>query len=129
MKGALVDPGGDLDVLLKEVKNDKISKNDNYFYTSKSNRKYYVNKRNQNIIDGGQLTFNIPDNMYQINKKSKERLYFYSDIEFNKWCLKNDMKLYEIDYKKGIASLESVEIKILVSQPKLIQLQTVKIEP
>jgi DNA topoisomerase II len=51
--------------------------------------------------------------------KNKKKLQFYTDDEYNQWCVKNDLKKYEIKYKKGLASLTDDEYEEIIKNPKL----------
>lgn len=83
----------------------------NFFY------KYW-----KKLFEDGRIYLNITPLLVAINKKTKERIYFYTDAEFKKWCDKKDIKIYDIDYKKGLGSLENIETKELVTKPKLIKI-------
>lgn len=65
---------------LTKVKDNKVSKKDNFVYSSKSGLKYYIDKESSNIIDGGSLILNIPGNMYKIDKKTKKRTNIFTKI-------------------------------------------------
>lgn len=53
--------------------------------------------------------------------KKKEIHYFYSIKEYEEWVKNINIHNYEIDYKKGLGSLETNEFKILIQEPKLIK--------
>jgi DNA topoisomerase-2 len=55
--------------------------------------------------------------------KKKENLYFYTNDEFKTFSEKNDLGQYEIDYKKGLGSLETLEFKQLIENTKLINFE------
>jgi len=57
-----------------------------------------------------------------INKKSKKKLLFYSQKEYNDWSLKEDLKLWEIKYKKGLAALVDDEYQEIINNPKLTKI-------
>ena len=80
--------------------------------------------------------FSMWDNLFKLNmiyraltpllvvskKNGKgEKIYFYTYDEYNKWIEKNNIYNYEIDYKKGLGSLESAEFKDLIQNTKLIK--------
>jgi DNA gyrase/topoisomerase IV subunit B len=58
-----------------------------------------------------------------VAKKGKEILYFYSNEEYRAWETKTDIKKYEIEYKKGLASLESSEYEEILQNPRLLQIK------
>lgn len=51
-------------------------------------------------------------------KQGKSKQYFYTSNEFNEWAKKKDLKKYDIEYKKGLASLEDEEYKLMLQDPK-----------
>lgn len=51
--------------------------------------------------------------------KSKNKLSFYSQDEYNEWVKKTDLKQYSISYKKGLAALLDDEYKEIINNPKL----------
>ena len=55
-----------------------------------------------------------------VAKSKKEKIFFYSFDEFNIWKEKNKIYNYEIDYKKGLGSLETLEFKDLIKNTNLI---------
>ena len=58
-----------------------------------------------------------------VAKKGKEILYFYSNDEYSQWETKQtDIKKWDIEYKKGLASLEDYEYEEIIKSPKLIQI-------
>jgi DNA gyrase/topoisomerase IV subunit B len=57
-----------------------------------------------------------------INKKSKKKLLFYTQTEYNDWSLKEDLKLWEIKYKKGLAALVDDEYQEIINNPKLTKI-------
>ena len=57
-----------------------------------------------------------------INKKSKKKLLFYTQTEYNEWSLKEDLKLWEIKYKKGLAALVDDEYQEIINNPKLTKI-------
>lgn len=58
-----------------------------------------------------------------VAKKGKEILYFYSNDEYRAWEIKADTKKYDIEYKKGLASLESDEYEEILRNPRLLQIK------
>ncbi len=57
-----------------------------------------------------------------INKKSKKKLLFYSQTEYNDWSKDNDLKLWDIKYKKGLAALVDDEYFEIINNPKLTKI-------
>lgn len=55
--------------------------------------------------------------------KKIEKVYIYTNKEFEEWQTKNDVKQYDIEYKKGLASLTNDEYEIIIQDPKLIKIQ------
>lgn len=51
--------------------------------------------------------------------KTKKKLSFYTQSEYNQWAEKTDLKQYEIKYKKGLAALVDDEYKDIIANPKL----------
>jgi DNA topoisomerase-2 len=74
------------------------------------------------FIDGN-IYLNITPLLVVINKKNKNRIYFYNDKDFIEWQKKNNVKDYDIDFKKGLASLNDLESKKMLEEPKLVQLK------
>ena len=59
-----------------------------------------------------------------VAKRSKEILYFYSNSEYNEWETKqSDIKKWEIEYKKGLASLEDYEYEEIIKNPRLVKIK------
>ena len=55
-----------------------------------------------------------------VAKSKKEKLFFYSLEDFDRWREKANIYNYEIDYKKGLGSLESTEFEQLIKNTRLI---------
>ena len=51
--------------------------------------------------------------------KSKSKILFYNQNEYNNWSQKNDLKNWEIKYKKGLAALVDDEYKDIINQPRI----------
>jgi DNA topoisomerase-2 len=51
--------------------------------------------------------------------KTKKKLLFYSQDEYNKWESKADLKQWDIKYKKGLAALVDDEYQDIINNPKL----------
>lgn len=51
--------------------------------------------------------------------KSKSKILFYNQTEYNNWSQKNDLKNWEIKYKKGLAALVDDEYKDIINQPRI----------
>jgi DNA gyrase/topoisomerase IV subunit B len=58
-----------------------------------------------------------------VAKKGKEILYFYSNDEYRAWETKTDVKKYDIEYKKGLASLEDDEYEEIIKNPRLLRIK------
>jgi DNA topoisomerase-2 len=56
------------------------------------------------------------------NNKSKKKLNFYTQDEFKLWCEKNQLKDWEIEYKKGLGALVDDEYKEIINNPRLTQI-------
>lgn len=76
------------------------------------------------LFDDGKIYLNVTPLLVVINKRNKNRIYFYNDKDFIEWQKKNNVKDYEIDYKKGLSALSDIESKKMLEEPKLIQLKT-----
>jgi DNA gyrase/topoisomerase IV subunit B len=57
-----------------------------------------------------------------INKKNKKKMLFYTQSEYNDWSQKDDLKLWEIKYKKGLAALVDDEYQEIINNPKLTKI-------
>ena len=51
--------------------------------------------------------------------KTKKKILFYTHTEYNIWIKKNDIKLYDIKYKKGLAALVDDEYKDIINNPRI----------
>jgi len=51
--------------------------------------------------------------------KAKKKVLFYTQTEYNDWATKNDLKNYEIKYKKGLAALVDDEYQDIINNPKM----------
>lgn len=54
------------------------------------------------------------------NKKSKKKLLFYTQSEYNSWLSSVDPKDWEIKYKKGLAALVDDEYNEIINNPNII---------
>lgn len=54
-----------------------------------------------------------------VANKGKNKKFFYTQSEFEKWMDENDTKSWRIKYKKGLGSLEDPEYKEIIHNPKL----------
>lgn len=61
-----------------------------------------------------------------VAKKGKEILYFYSSDEYSQWESKVDAKKWDIEYKKGLASLEDYEYEEIIKNPRLVRIKNDK---
>ena len=51
--------------------------------------------------------------------KSKKKILFYTQTEYNIWSEKNDLKQFEIKYKKGLAALVDDEYQDIINSPRM----------
>lgn len=51
--------------------------------------------------------------------KAKKKVLFYTQNEYNVWAEQNDLKGYEIKYKKGLAALVDDEYDDIINRPRL----------
>lgn len=51
--------------------------------------------------------------------KSKKKVLFYGQLEYNRWLTLNDPGQWEIKYKKGLAALVDQEYQDIINNPKL----------
>jgi len=51
--------------------------------------------------------------------KTKKKILFYTQTEYNVWSEKNDLKQFEIKYKKGLAALVDDEYQDIINTPRL----------
>jgi DNA topoisomerase-2 len=58
-----------------------------------------------------------------INKKTKNKILFYSQTEYNDWSKDKDLKLWDIKYKKGLAALVDDEYFEIINNPKLTKIK------
>jgi len=55
-----------------------------------------------------------------INVKSKKKLSFYNQDEYNQWLANINAKEWQIEYKKGLAALSDDEYKEIIHNPRLM---------
>lgn len=51
--------------------------------------------------------------------KAKKKVLFYTQNEYNEWSEQNDLKQFEIKYKKGLAALVDDEYDDIINRPRL----------
>ena len=51
--------------------------------------------------------------------KTKKKILFYTQTEYNEWESKNDIKQWEIKYKKGLAALVDDEYQDIINSPRM----------
>ncbi len=51
--------------------------------------------------------------------KAKKKVLFYTQGEYNTWAEQNDLKQFEIKYKKGLAALVDDEYDDIINRPRL----------
>ena len=61
-----------------------------------------------------------------VAKKGSKSINFYTSEEFDKWSQKNQVKSWEIEYKKGLAALEDLEYAEIIKNPFLVQIKNDK---
>ena len=54
-----------------------------------------------------------------IAKCGKKSEKFYHKSEFDEWCVKNDIKKWNIEYYKGLGSLEDCDYKDIIQNPNV----------
>lgn len=57
-----------------------------------------------------------------VSKKGKTINYFYTNEDYQAWLLTINPKLWEIEYKKGLASLEDDEYDEIINNPRLLKI-------
>ena len=55
-------------------------------------------------------------------KKNKKKVLFYTQSEYNNWSQKEDLKSWEIKYKKGLAALVDDEYQEIINNPNLTKI-------
>ena len=58
-----------------------------------------------------------------VAKKGKDVLNFYTNREFDQWMQKGQSKSWNLEYKKGLASLEDEEYAEIIKNPKIVQIK------
>jgi DNA topoisomerase-2 len=58
------------------------------------------------------------------NNKTKKKIYFYTQNEYNKWLENINTKDWEIEYKKGLAALLDDEYQDIIQNPILTKIKT-----
>lgn len=51
--------------------------------------------------------------------KTKKKSLFYSQVEYTNWASKNDLKQFDIKYKKGLAALVDDEYQDIINNPRM----------
>lgn len=51
--------------------------------------------------------------------KTKKKILFYTQTEYNNWSDKNELKNFEIKYKKGLAALVDDEYQDIINSPRM----------
>lgn len=52
-------------------------------------------------------------------KGKKEKILFYTQTDFDNWSVKNDLKNFEVKYKKGLAALVDDEYNDIINNPRM----------
>lgn len=55
-------------------------------------------------------------------EKGRERISIYSDDEYLEFNQKNDIKRYNVSYKKGLGALSDDDTRLMMTEPKLLKL-------
>ena len=61
-----------------------------------------------------------------VAKKGKDIVQFYAADEYLAWEKKTGAKGWEVEYKKGLAALESTEYRQIIHDPVLVKLENDK---
>jgi DNA topoisomerase-2 len=56
------------------------------------------------------------------SKKGSDTVYFYNDDEYKTWSVSQNLKSWDIEYKKGLASLEDYEYEQILEEPHIMQI-------
>lgn len=80
----------------------------------------FFNKYWPDIFDKKML-YKVETPIVVVTPKDKkvDKLLFYTQSEYNTWESQNDLKNWEISYKKGLAALVDDEYKDIINSPKL----------
>jgi len=54
--------------------------------------------------------------------KKVKKILFYTQTEYNEWADKNDLKNFEIKYKKGLAALVDDEYQDIINSPRMTKI-------
>jgi DNA topoisomerase-2 len=54
--------------------------------------------------------------------KKIKKILFYTQTEYNEWAEKNDLKNFEIKYKKGLAALVDDEYQDIINSPRMTKI-------
>jgi DNA topoisomerase-2 len=54
--------------------------------------------------------------------KKIKKILFYTQTEYNEWADKNDLKNFEIKYKKGLAALVDDEYQDIINSPRMTKI-------
>ena len=54
--------------------------------------------------------------------KKVKKILFYTQTEYNEWADKNDLKNFEIKYKKGLAALVDDEYQDIINNPRMTKI-------
>lgn len=54
--------------------------------------------------------------------KKVKKILFYTQTEYNEWVDKNDLKNFEIKYKKGLAALVDDEYQDIINSPRMTKI-------
>jgi len=82
----------------------------------------FFNKYWPNLFDRNMVFKVETPIVVTINKKNKRKLLFYTQTDYNNWSQKEDLKLWEIKYKKGLAALVDDEYQEIINNPNLTKI-------
>jgi DNA topoisomerase-2 len=75
------------------------------------------------IFDRGMI-YKVETPIVVVVPKSKKvkKILFYTQTEYNEWADKNDLKNFEIKYKKGLAALVDDEYQDIINSPRMTKI-------
>lgn len=82
----------------------------------------FFNKYWPNLFDRNMVFKVETPIVVAINKKNKKKLLFYTQSDYNNWSQKEDLKSWEIKYKKGLAALVDDEYQEIINNPNLTKI-------
>lgn len=79
----------------------------NFFY------RYWPDIFDRNMI------YKVETPIVAVVPKKGKKMLFYTQTEYNEWAEKNDLKQFEINYKKGLGALVDDEYEAIINDPKM----------